>query len=249
MGNRALGRTDRRGAIRLALAAAIAPSLAWRQANAQDVQGGLIAPPTHPMTYRRTVSRDLVDGNSFTVIRNFAVEFRRFSGGYMVHGQQGDVSVDAPQQLAQFADIEAARDESDMFPLALDSFGLILSRERQLTECPSVEEAVARALAALRDQSLPQEERASFETFVAAMHVASQQITAHLPIDLFVPGRLRRDERNIALPDGTQGRVLTSFGGERDSATGLMRAASREVVTEVDDSRRITRESWILAAT
>ena len=248
MGNRALSKTDRRGALRLALAAAIAPALTWHQANARAVPGGLIDPPVHPMAYRRTVTRDLVDGNSLTVSRNFTVEFRRFSGGFMIYGRQHDVAVDAPRQLAQFAQIERERDESDMFPLALDPFGLILSRDRQSAECPSVAQAIERTLVALNVQPLGQEERASLETFVTALQVAGHRITAHLPIDLFAPaGSARHDEHSIALPDGGLGRVATHFDGERDNATGLMRAASREIVTQVDASRRTTRESWILA--
>ncbi len=248
MGNKPPSKTDRRGALRLALAAAVAPSLTWRHANAQAVPGGLIDPPARPMAYQRILTRDLIDGNSFSVARIFTVEFQRFSGGFMVHGRQDDVSVNAPRQLAQFAEIESSRDESDMFPLALDPFGLILSRDRQASPCESVEQAIERTLAALSDQQLGREERDSLQIFVASLHAAGQSITAHLPVDLFAPSSSTRcDEHSIALPDGGQGRVTTRFGGERDDTTGLMRVASREIVTEVDNSRRTTSESWNLA--
>ncbi|WP_340588250.1 hypothetical protein [Erythrobacter alti] len=248
MADTGAGGTDRRGAIRLALAAAIAPCLTWRQANAQAVSGGLINPPPRPMVYHREVTRDLVDGSAFSVSRCFSVEFRRFSRGFMLHGQQSEVAVDAPQQLASFAEMERGRDESGMFPLALDPFGLILSSESHSAERPSVQEALEQTIAALNSQHLSQGERVSLETFVGALHATGQRIIAHMPIDLFSPaGAERLEEQEIALPDGGRGRVVTRFHGERDSATGLMRSATRQIITEVENSRRITSESWNLA--
>ena len=250
MGDRIFRSTDRRGALRLALAAAIAPSLASRPASAHHgIPGGLIEPPVQPMAYHRSVTRDLIDGNSFSVSRTFTLQFSRFSDGFMVEGRQSSVSVDAPTQLSEFAELEAGREEVGLFPLALDPFGLILSHDRPADMGASVQQALDRTLSALREGQLPQEELATLETFVAALHVAGQGITAHLPVDLFAPSPdARSEEQSIALPDGGLGRVVTRFGGERDHATGLMRAASREITTEVANSRRTTRESWNLSA-
>ncbi len=248
MSKEATGGMDRRGALRLALAAAIAPTFASSQAQAQAVTGGLIDPPTGPMTYRRTVSRDLVDGKSFSVSRFFTVEFHRFAEGFMVHGQQVDVAVNAPEELSPFAGMEAARDESGLFPLAIDPFGLMLSYDQHAAAGPAIQQAVDRTLSALRDQQMLQEERAMLSAFVAAVHSAGNRITAHMPVDLFAPaGPLRQEELSIALPDGGEGHVVTRFSGETDSNTGLMRFASREIVTEVGDNRRMTSESWNLA--
>jgi len=248
MSNIAIGGTDRRGALRLALAAAIAPTLVTRDAQAQAIPGGLIDPPALPMIYNRTVSRDLVDGKRFSVSRAFRLEFQRFSEGFMLQGQQDDVSVNAPPELAPFAELEAARDESHIFPLALNPFGLILSRDQQVANGPVVQEAVDRTLEALREQQLEEQERTSLETLASAVHSASQRITAHMPIDLFAPaGQLRQEEQSIALPHGGQGRVTTRFEGQIDSGTGLMSAAYREIITEVGGNRRTTSEHWNLA--
>ncbi|KLI64721.1 hypothetical protein AAV99_04090 [Aurantiacibacter marinus] len=252
MSKSASGGTDRRGALRLALAAAMAPALATRQSLAQTVPGtnpgGLIDPPSQPMIYQRTVSRELVDGNSFSVSRFFAVEFHRSANGFMLHGRQNDVAVNAPQELASFASLESARDESHIFPLALDAFGRILSREHQRPSEPVVQAAVNQTLTALRDSGMAEEDRSTLQAFAAAVHSAGHRITAHLPIDLFAPAsQVRDDEQSIALPHGGHGRVTTRFRGEINRNTGLMSAASREITTEVGDDRRITSESWNLA--
>ncbi|QZH76416.1 MAG: hypothetical protein JY451_07750 [Erythrobacter sp.] len=239
---------DRRAALRLALAAALAPATISAQARAQQFSGGLIAPPTDPMRYSRIVSRDLVDGRSFRVARSFAVEFRRFDQGFMLHGRQVEVAVYAPAPLAQFAELERSRDESGLFPIALDPFGRILSPGSDLGDQANVGRAVERAFAALSRQQLAQDERATLEGFVAALHAAGGELVAHLPVDLFAPaGSPRQREQQVALPDGSQGRVLTRFEAELDDATGLMRSAQREVVTEVNNTRRATSESWSLA--
>lgn len=240
---------DRRTVVRGAIAAAIAPLIATRHAHAQDASGGLIAPPDHPMTFQRAITRTLVDGRSFRVARSFAVEFRRFSDGFMVHGEQVDVAVEAPPALAQFAELERTRNESGMFPIALDPFGRILSPGHELGDGGVVDRAVRQALAALAGQPLAQGERATLQNLVTALHTAGQDVTAYLPFDLFAPPiSSRQQEQGINLPDGAHGRVLTLFEGRRDDGTGLMREAMREIVTEVDDSRRIIREQWSLVA-
>ncbi len=238
---------DRRAAIRLALAAALAPALISGQTRAQASIGGLIAPPEGPMHYRRIVSRDMVDGRNFRVTRSFAVEFRHFNDGFMIYGQQVEVVVDAPAPLAQFAELERTRDESGLFPLALDPLGRILSPDSDLGYQLNVGQAVERAFATLSRQQLAQDERVSLESFVAALHAAGGELIAQLPVDLFAPwGGPRRQEQEISLPDGSHGRVMTRFEAQRDEGTGLMREALREIVTEVDNSRRTTSESWSL---
>lgn len=241
------GAIDRRTALRLALAATLVPALLSRHAKAQHFSGGLIAPPEAPMRYSRIVSRDMVDGRSFRVARSFAVEFRRFDQGFMLHGRQVEVAVDAPAPLTQFAELERGRDESGLFPLALDPFGRILSPGSDLGDQADVGRAIERAFAALSRQQLAQDERATLEGFVAALHAAGGALVAHLPVDLFAPaGGPRQQEQQVALPDGSQGRVLTQFEAELDDGTGLMRSAMREVVTEVNGNRRTTNESWSL---
>lgn len=242
-----MSRTDRRSMLQLAMAAAIAPA-AFTPARA-STPDQLIAPPSGQMRYCRTIVRDLADGTNITVNRQFLVEFRRFGGGFMLHGAQDSVSVDAPPALAQFSELEMARDESVLFPLALDPFGQILSSDNVSRTGNDVGYAVDRALAQIARQPIAEEEREQLAAFVMALQQASQRVTAHLPADLFAPeASPRREERRIALPGGGEGMVASQFGGVRDRDTGLMSTAEREVLTVVASSSKRQRERWTLAA-
>lgn len=238
--------THRREALRLAMAAALAPTLCAARLSAATPHR-LIAPPGTPMRYSRTVARDLADGRQVIVARDFAVSFRRVPEGFMIDGQQVGVRVEAPESLAAFARIEQARDESAIFPIALDPFGQILSSNLAVPAGQAVQQAIEEAQARLTGQPINADERDQLSRFVAALHLASQRIIAHLPVDLFAPAETsRRDERRIALPGGVEGKVETIYDCQRDSGTGLMRAANRKVLTIVADSSRSTRESWSL---
>lgn len=239
---------DRRNVLRLALAAAIAPALASRRALADPGSGRLIAPPTGEMRFRRVLSRDMARGYRMVVHREFAVAFRSFAGGFMVEGEQVLADVEAPPALSAFAELEAARHENGLFPLALDPFGHILSADHALPPAGEIGRALDEARRQIATQPIPESERAELQQFVRAMAEIGAGLTAHLPHDLFAPDEApRREERSIALPTGDEGRVVTSFEGARDFGTGLMRVAEREVVTEVEGSRRRSLERWSLA--
>lgn len=239
--------TDRRSALRLILAAALAPMIGSRPATAQAITGSLIAPPPGFMTYRRIVERDLVDGNRLRVQRDFAVSFERFDGGFMLQGRQTAVSADAHPSLENLIRLERARDEGVIFPLALDPFGRIVSASQPGRWEHDMRRAFDETLAMLSRQPIAQSERETLRQFVSAFHAAGHRVSAHLPVDLFAPsGAPRREEQRIALPGGGEGRVVTTFDGELDAATGLMREATREIVTEADGSSRFSRENWSL---
>lgn len=239
--------TDRRSAMRLVLAAALAPMLASRTASAQAEPGYLIAPPSGDMLYRRTFVRGFGDGNRLRVARDFAVSFERFESGFLLQGRQVAVRADAPDALEPFLALERARDDGAMFPLMLDPFGRIVSASQPDRLDDEIRRAFDEALASLAQQDIAQSERDMLSQFVSAFHAAGERVTAHLPVDLFSPiSTPRRQEQSIALPGGGEGRVTTAFSGEVDAATKLMRAATREVVTEAEGSRRISSESWSL---
>lgn len=241
-------RADRRQALQLALAAAIAPAVCSARANA-IAPVRLVAPPSTPMRYTRTVVRQMPGNLSLSVGREFAVTFRRFESGFMLEGQQTGVQVDAPANVAELVRLEEARDESDLFPITLDPFGQILSSRIARPSGQDLHQAVEQALGDLATQPIDQDERAQLSRFVATLQQAGQQVIAHLPTDLFAPeANQRRDERDIALPGGIEGRVETVFESRSDPETGLMREAQRNVITSVADSRRGTLESWSLTA-
>ena len=242
-----MSRMDRRGSIRLAIASALAATLSTKVSASQIDSGSRIAPPTRPMRFCRIVERDLVDGQSFRVSRGFTVEFSRIAEGYLISGRQSDVSVNAPDSLSSFAELEQQRDESGLFPLELNPLGQIQSVNSDRLGEEQIEAAVEQALSAIARLPMPEDEREQARLFVAALHNTGQGITAHMPHDLFAPASLpRRTQQVIALPDGAAGRVETLFDGQLDPQTGLMSAAVREIVTAVDGSERTTREEWSL---
>lgn len=238
--------TNRRSAIGIGLAAIATPAFA---ASSPADSTRLVAPPEHDMLYRREAIRELGDGAHLSVAREFTVEFRQFSDGFMLHGRQISAHVDAPESLASFAAIEEARDESALFPIALNPFGQILSSRIAPTGNDSVSAAVDQAVAQLAQLPIPEDERDLLSQSISAMRSAGSRVTAHLPADLFAPVDVPRHiAQNISLPGGLEGTVETQFTGLRDPSTGLMRSAEREVRTLVEGSRTQTTEIWSLTA-
>ena len=180
-----MNRTNRRTMLQLATLAALAPACVIPARASTTDQ--LIAPPSGQMRYCRSVVRDMADGSHFTVCRQFLVDFRQFAGGFMMHGTQESVSADAPAALAQYAAMEEARDESGLFPIALDPYGQILSADVATNARDDVRHAVDHALAEMSRQPIAPEDRAALAAYVSALQLASQRVTAHLPVDLFAP--------------------------------------------------------------
>lgn len=238
--------TDRRTVLRLAMLAALAPTMLPQPARA--AMPGLIAPPAGPMRYRRTLERQLAGGAAIVVAREFRITFRQIPSGFLVEGRQIGVEARFPPGLEQFAALEEAQEETGLFPLRLDPFGQIVSTAEANAATPAIGEAVKDAVDRIRLQPIAQGERQELLGFVESLHRAGSAIIAQLPGDLFAPVRGDRSEQQeITLPTGEEGRVLSRFVAARDITTGLMREALREVRTEIGEDRRQTREDWSLA--
>ncbi|WP_162925109.1 hypothetical protein [Aurantiacibacter odishensis] len=238
---------DRRGALVLGLAGAVATTFVSTPAVALPVER-LIDPPEGPMRYTRSVTRDLIDGTPFTVTRHFRIVFQPFAEGFMLHGEQQDVRVDGPEVLAPFAELERARDESGLFPIALNAFGQILSSQIAAPAGPHLRQAVDEAVAEIASHPIGEDEHQQVAQFLRALQQVGNRVTAHLPLDLFAPSsQSRHEERDIVLPGGVEGKVESVFEAERDERTGLMREASRSVMTRVAQTSRGTRERWSLS--
>ena len=238
-------RVDRRAALRLAGMAAALPLMPVLPAAA--LSPGRFAPPAGPMRYTRRLERELADRARLTVSRSFAVRFLQEAAGFRVDGDQVDVEVDAPAPLATLARLERERVETGLFPLELDAEGVI--REVPRTAASAQLDAAVREVAARIEQGqYTPGEREELLAFVNAVHQGAGALVTQLPRDLFAPVDFPREEnRAIALPNGESGQVTVTFTAVRDPATGLMREARREVVTEVAGDRRRMVESWSLA--
>ena len=235
---------DRRALLRLVAGALILPLAAAIPARAAST--ARFAPPAGPMRYTRRLERELGRGGRMVVSCSFTVRFRPEPTGFLVEGEQVDVAVEAPDNLAEFVRLERERRELGLFPLLLDPAGGIAGGPT--TPLASQLDAVVReALAQLSTHTRDPEERAELVRFLNALHQSAGRIATKLPDDLFAPGPTPRSEhREIALPGGDAGEVTVTFAAERDPATGLMRAARREVVTSLEGERRRTLESWTL---
>lgn len=240
---------DRRFALKsalgTALSAALLPVLVSSEAVANTGREE-IDPPRHPLVYSRTLMRELPRGEHFAVTRRFSVRFMPTASGFVVEGEQLSAAVDAPDELTRFAEFEEARVEAGIFPLMLDSAGHIVSGASG-RHSEEVEQALKAVAERLRTSRYDPQDLASIEALVESVHRAGASLTTQLPHDLFAPSEAERQRREeVALPWGETGLVTSIFAAERDPATGLMRRARREVITELPNSRRSTMEQWRL---
>lgn len=238
--------SDRRTLLRLAVAVTLAPALATRAAAAPQAGGRRFAPAQGTMTFTRLLVRHLSDGNQLAVNRSFAIRFAPRPSGWSVTGEQVAVSVDFPQRLAALASVEQQRRETGLFPLLLDSAGMIVDGP-EARPAKRLDEAVAAVMRGLDKTGYAAGDRKQFDAFVRAVHDAGARMTSLLPVHLFAPtAEPMRAERELAVPGGGQGMIEVSFTAVADPATGLMRQARRDIVTSIGADRRLTREDWTL---
>ncbi|MEO6040705.1 MAG: hypothetical protein ABIP41_02280 [Croceibacterium sp.] len=236
---------DRRQMLRLAAAAALLPVLAARSASA--LPATRFAPPSAPMRYTRTLRRELAGGAAIVVSRSFSVRFMPLAAGFRIDGEQVAVSVAAPPALARFAELERERRELGLFPLVLDNRGLITGAPSAI-DTAGLDEAVKAAAKRFDVAGFAPGERSEADRFVSALHQDASRLVTALPRDLFAPSKLQSAAtRDVMLPDGGQGVVTVRFTAQTDPATGLMKQAQREVVTNLSGDQRRTIEDWSLA--
>ena len=237
-------RADRRAMLRLAgLAVAIPLVPAFPAAASPE---GRLAPPAGSMLYTRRLERELADRARLVVGRSFAVRFVPQAGGFRIDGWQVGVEVAGPAALEPLVRLERERVETGVFPLELDAAGVIRGRPHAAASA-QLDQAVREVAARIDRWDHPPAQREELRAFVEAVHRSAGDLVTELPHDLFAPVDCPREEsRAVALPGGGAGRVRVTFTAERDPATGLMREARREIVTEVSGDLRQTVESWTL---
>lgn len=231
----------RRAVLRTVAGLALLPLLAPRAAQAA-ADGSAIAPPSGDMIYRRTIVRTLAGGIGLTATRDFRVRFSAREAGYLVDGAQVASRVEAPVNLAALARLEEQRVEQGVFPLVLDHSGRIVDGRAVPGDLN-----VTRALDDVRQRFA--ENGAEVSQLLDAISASSASITAYLPLDLFAPRQDEQEQRQeIALPWGQTGEVLVRFAATRSADTGLMRLATRDVVTTLEGEERRSAERWELFA-
>ncbi|WP_162789516.1 hypothetical protein [Altererythrobacter sp. ZODW24] len=227
-------------------AAAITPILA--RYTAAMAASGHFAPETgRAMTFTRTLERGLSDGAAIVVQRNYLVSFAEVGSGFAVTGQQNDVTVSAPPALSSLVAIEQSRVDTKSFPLQLGANGWIMGAKAEVDQA-ATNEAVAQAIALIRESDLSQSEAAQARAFLANIQKAASEASSMPPADLFCPPEAKRvDRQALTLPNGLEGQIEITFTGEKSPETGLMRSAERNIITSLDGSSRHSCERWSLA--
>lgn len=229
----------------LALGAALPALAAGLTVQAEAAPHARFAAPREPLVLTRTVWRTLHDGQQIVVRRSYLLAFEQDSDGFTVTGQQIASEVSAPAALDAIARLERGRTDVSAFPLRLDAAGMIrLGIAPNGSPARLDGENAARALIAGANLS-PAELREG-ETFLAAL--AAKGGAVPWPLDLFNPREASRtDRREITLPDGSTGLLTVTLRADLSAPGGTPSRVSREVVSELGGTRRVSREEWTFA--
>ena len=237
---------DRRGAMARIAALALLPVLA-SGGPAQANISGSFSPPDEPMLFTRKLRRDLAPGAVIEVIRRFEIRFVRNEAGYRVEGRELGCDVAAPQSLAMLAQIERNRKEDGLFPMQLDSSGMIVTGPLGPAAPESMSLAVDEALARIGRSHLPAGDRANAREFVLGLQMLGSGLTSRLPARLFTGfAETSQEQRDLPLPDGGFGQLRVTVSAVTGPRGNLFDHGEREVVTLVGESERRWVEQWTL---
>lgn len=194
----------------------------------------------------RVLVRSLPGNARITVTRSWLIGFEDTGGGHMrVLGTQSDATVDAPAPLQALAKMEAARDESDLFPLDLDAAGQIVGGAREAVPAPLSDEVVAAAQAFAKAHGTAATPAEASRRFIADLSQHAEQWFTLLPADLFFPTpREREATREIALPDGSTGTIAMREVVKAVAETGVLESYRREATTSAGDTTKTGSETW-----
>ncbi len=227
--------------------AALAPTtFAGSQADASfQARTAAFMPPTGPIIMTRTLVRILADGKQVVVTRRFAIRFTPEGDGFRLDGEQIAAEVIAPAALAGLAEIERKRLDKGLFPVRLDSQGMI--RPASPTRDPAAKlEAVLQGQQMIAASAIPLE--AKRERADTLNKVSNSAAGSAWPVFLFNPGSQERIERRkLALPSGNEGEVEVRITVQGLMANGLPLAVERVVTTRLSGTSRVTREVWTFA--
>lgn len=202
--------------------------------------------PTGPMKLTRKLSRGLRDGKAIIVTRSWTIVFARQSRGIAISGEQTEVSVDAPEILAQLSKIEESRSTTGMFPILLAPDGAIVAAGQD-TNTNKLIAAIQTAESIITAQGLGQSNLSDASQFFTQLQKASASLLDEMPRDLFFPStKPERQVRAIQLDGGLTGEFEVSWEANVQTGTALLAFAKREVITRIGSSERQSSEEWRL---
>ena len=180
------------------------------------------------------------------------MRFLRSAGdrGFVLSGTLISSEIDAPAQLHALAELERARPDDGLFPIALDPMGRIVGGpgagkgDRAAVDAALT---IARQMLTERPSALgPQGDTA----FIARLRASIvTPVSSHWPVALFAPAPAsERDERSFALPGGGEGRFVAEVRRKAAPGSTMMASAERRIVTTIDGENNVAIERWALAA-
>ena len=204
---------------------------------------GAFAPPETRLVLTRVLHSPLADGKEVVARRSYAVRISPHGDGFRVDGELLDCEVEAPPPLQALAEIERNRPDTGLFPLRLNSRGLLLPWATTSHSGEAIGKAAVAASRTIDDSALGNADRAQAQGFIAQVRDGAARTL--WPSDLFRPEPGRRvEQQQFALPDGREGRITVEINARADSAPGVLAELERTIVTEMAGSRRVTREEW-----
>lgn len=225
--------------------AAVLPLAALSATPPAIATPGVFSPPETQLVLTRVLHSPLADGKEVIARRSYAVRIMPDGDGFRVDGELLGCEVEAPPPLQALAEIERKRPDTGLFPMRLDRKGMLVPSATAARPSEATR-AAAIASRAVDGSTLDNTERAQAQGFIA--QIGSRATATLWPSDLFRPEPGRRVERQqFALPDGGEGQITVEINARTDSAPGLLAELERTVVTEMDGSRRVTREEWTIS--
>ncbi|MBW8784430.1 MAG: hypothetical protein JF593_07295 [Novosphingobium sp.] len=205
-------------------------------------------PPSGPLTLVRELHRGLGDGHEIVTRRAYAVQIVPDGDGFRVDGELVDSAVEAPAILHALAELERTRSDAGLFPLHLDRAGMIVASGSP-TDAGAIRQAFALSEHKIAAAPLAPAERSEAAAFIARLRTRSgAAIGGEWPADLFHPATGQHtDTRRLAVADGVSGSVTVTIDARDRPSGDLLASVERTVVTELDGTRRTSRELWTLA--
>ncbi len=208
---------------------------------------GEFSPPTTSLLLSRTLVRALPDGKTITTRRDYEVRITRDGDGFRVDGALVNVAVDAPPSLMVLAELERRRPDTGMFPIRLDSRGIIVGSAERVPST-AVNQAVTHVSERIGASGLAAIDMLQAQAFIARLRNTAAR--SNWPNDVFRPAPGKRSEmRKLALPGGEAGEVTIEIESHGPGPAGQIAAMERIVTTNLAGDQRMTRERWRISRT
>ncbi|MBC2664573.1 hypothetical protein H7F51_03455 [Novosphingobium flavum] len=208
-------------------------------------------PPAGPQVLTREVrkefgNRESGKGGELVSRRSYAIRFVPEGSGWLVEGTLIGSEVEAPPMVApELLEIERNRGDGGLFPLRLDSKGLIVSQAG--SSDPASEAAVLKAAGTVLAGKMSEADRGAVLAMAGRLQAQARTMGGNWPVDLFRPRAGEHSEvRDLPLAGGASGKVTITIAAV-EQADGLLGRLERKVVTETAGTSRRSVETWTLA--